>query len=366
MSPDWKLGKLTRKLTDGTAYWSYCVMWYSASTRVRKTLDTQDRPTAEARARAAWASRDEGNGRIFDTVGQCVDTYLDSLGGRSDEKRKRDGWKAAKGFWNAIPVKDVDEGLSASYLAWRKRSTNTMRNELSLVRTALNWMYKKDAPKIVVPGIPPSRVGHLTKDQFREFLTGCISPHVKLFAILGVTTGARKAALLEAKWDQVDWDREQLDLNPKGRIQNSKQRTTVALNGPAMEALREARDGATCDHIIEYRCGPLLDIKKGIAAAVGRTGVRTHPHMFRHSAAVWMAEARVPMVEISSFLGHRDINITTRIYARFHPEHLRQAAQALAWLSLRRSTHTIINGAASNGGPISYRKHIEHFYPAAP
>ena len=75
----------------------------------------------------------------------------------------------------------------------------------------------------------------------------------------------------------------------------------------------------------------MLDIKKGIAAASVRSGVKVHPHMFRHSAAVWMAEDRVPMSEIAAFLGHRDINVTTRVYARFHPEYLRKAAQSLSW-----------------------------------
>jgi integrase len=331
MSAPFKLGKLNRKRSDGSSYWSYCVIWWTSEGRVRKTLDTQDKPTAEAKARKLYADRDKGQAEAVDTVGQCIEAYLDSLGGLRDEKRKREGWAAAKAFWAAIPIASVDDALSHSYMAWRQRAINTMRNELSLIRTALNWMHGKAAPKILVPGIPPSKVGHLTKPQFKKFLTGCSMPHVRLFAILGVTTGARKGALLEAKWDQVSWDRQQLDLNPVGRVQNRKQRALVPLNGLAMDALREARAGSTCDNIIEYRGGPIGDIKKGIGAAVVRTGVKVHPHMFRHSAAVWMAEARVPMAEIASFLGHADINITTRIYARFHPDHLREASGALTW-----------------------------------
>src|SRR5690606_1707325 len=120
----------------------------------------------------------------------------------------------------------------------------------------------------------------------------------------------------------------QLSLNAAGRVQSHKKRAVVPLNGLAMEALREAKDGATCDYIVEYHCGPLRDIKKGVEAAAIRTGVKVHPHMFRHSAAVWMAEARVPMAEIASFLGHDDISTTTRVYARFNPDFLKGAAEA--------------------------------------
>lgn len=179
--------------------------------------------------------------------------------------------------------------------------------------------------------MPETSVGHLTKEQFRQFLTGCGSSHVLLFAMLAVVTGARKTALLEAKWEQVDFDRRMIRLNPAGRDQNRKHRATVPLNDMILPALREARLGALTEYVIEHRGAPLQDIKNGIAAAASRSGVPCHPHMFRHSAAVWMAEARVPMAEVAAFLGHRDVNVTTRVYARFNPDYLRKAAESLTW-----------------------------------
>lgn len=53
------------------------------------------------------------------------------------------------------------------------------------------------------------------------------------------------------------------------------------------------------------------------------------PHVLRHTAAVWMAENRVPMSEISQYLGHKSTLITERVYARYSPEYLRNAAQSL-------------------------------------
>ncbi|MCE7796542.1 site-specific integrase [Sphingobium sufflavum] len=263
MTP-FRLGKLKRKRTDGSDYWSFCVTWHTPTGRVRHTLNTQDRFTAEAKARKLYENRDKGVAKaaLVATVGECVEAYIDSLGGLRDEKRKRECWKAARGFWSAIPVEVVDADLSHSYMKWRNRATNTMRNELSLIRTALHWKYDKLAPKVIVPGVPDSEVGGVTKDEFRQFLTGCLMPHVKLFCILAVTTGARKTALLEAKWDQVDWSRAQLRLNAEGRTQSHKRRATVPLNNLAMEALKEARAGAVTDYIVEFRGGPLKDIKK--------------------------------------------------------------------------------------------------------
>jgi integrase len=98
-----------------------------------------------------------------------------------------------------------------------------------------------------------------------------------------------------------------------------------------MPALQEAKAAALTEYIIEHNGKNLIDIKKGIAAASERSGIHAHPHMFRHSAAVWMAEDRVPMSEIAAFLGHRDINVTIRVYARYNPDALRGASESLKW-----------------------------------
>jgi hypothetical protein len=36
------------------------------------------------------------------------------------------------------------------------------------------------------------------------------------------------------------------------------------------------------------------------------------PHVFRHTAAVWMAEADVPMEQIAQYLGHTSTRVTFR------------------------------------------------------
>lgn len=332
MSNEYEIQRLTRTRSDGSKYWSYCIVWWVDGTRKRHSLNTTDKHEADALARRVWASI---NRRAFETVGQVVEAYLDTLQGKSDERRKRDGWAAAKPFWGKLGIETVDEQVSHDYLAWRDRAVNTMRNELSLVRTALHWAERgrfiPKAPKIIVPSPPESSVNHLTKEQFRKFLEGCSGYHVKLFAMLSVATGGRKTAILQSKWSQVDFDRALIQLNPEGRTQNSKYRATVPLNDQIMPVLREARAAALTEYIIEYNGMPIADIKKGIAAASVRSGIKAHPHMFRHSAAVWMAEDRVPMSEIAAFLGHRDINVTIRVYARYHPDYLRTAARSLTW-----------------------------------
>ena len=334
MQPAYSLGRLTRKRSDGSSYWSFCIIWRDEQgSRKRFSLGTTDRVAAEASARRVWASM--GSDRSFDTIGDIVLAYLDTLNGERQERRKREAWEAAKDYWAKLNPSQIDEGVFLAYPAWRKRAANTVRHELSLVRIALKWAMSQghlgEVPTIKLPPMPETAVGHLSKDEFRRLLDGCERPHVRLFCMLAVTTGGRKSALLEARWGQVDFERGLLNLNPEGRKQNSKRRATVPLNGLILDALREARQAALSDHIIEHNGKPLLDIKRGFGAAAKRAGLKAHPHMLRHTAAVWMAEDRVPMAEIASFLGHRDIGITTRVYARFNPDYLRGAARSLSW-----------------------------------
>lgn len=334
MSQPYTIGKLTRKRTDGTSYWAYCIIWWEAGSRKRHSLGTTDRVAAEAAARQVWAAMTRKE-RTFETIGDIVEAYLDSLGGAKQEKRKREAWAAAKPYWAALKPDLVDAQTSADYVTWRNRSTNTVRHELGLIRVACNWAKDNkhigDTPPVKLPAQPETSVGHVTKEQFRRFLEGCERPHIKLFAMLGVTTGGRKSALLEARWEQVDFNRRLINLNPTGRKQNSKYRAVVPLNDMILPALREAERARLTEYIIEHNGKPCKDIKKGFAAAARRSGVPCHPHMLRHSAAVWMAEDRVPMAEIAAYLGHKDINVTVRVYARYHPDYLRDAARSLTW-----------------------------------
>lgn len=333
--PGYSLGKLTRRRANGSRYWAWCIKWADADGPHRVSLGTADRAAAEALAREFWAKRTLGRA---DTIGEIVEAYLDTLGGKRDETRKRHGWKAAAPYWRKLRPAHVDEQTAAGYIAWRQRATNTVRNELATIRTACKWAAKKGlidrAPPIALPAMPDSSVEHLTKAQFRRFLAGCRAPHVRLFAQLAVTTGARSKHLLALPWIRVDLEKRLINLKP-GRSETgeaaNKRRAVVPINDRLLPLLVDAREGALTAFVIEAGGERIASIRKGFEAASARSGVHCTPHMLRHSAAVWMAEARVPMSEIAAYLGHTDTRVTERVYARFHPDYLQRAAKALDW-----------------------------------
>ena len=262
--------------------------------------------------------------------------YLKARAGMLSIKRAEVAWKAAQEFWDKLPIGRVDIQASEDYRARRAHCRAiTVRNELAVIRAALNWAAKHKmitaAPFIQMPKLPASQVGHLSKADFRKLVDAAVRPHVQLFMKLAVGTGARSNALLDLKWDQVDFARGLITLNPVDRVQTSKYRATVPMNAQLRTTLEEAKAGALSDYVIEHGLEKIGSVKKGFAAACVRAGLKATPHMLRHSAAVWMAEQAVPMTQIAQFLGHTDSRITERVYARFAPQFLSTAADALEW-----------------------------------
>lgn len=76
-------------------------------------------------------------------------------------------------------------------------------------------------------------------------------------------------------------------------------------------------------------------IRTGLERAIKNAGLEgVSSHVLRHTAAVHMAEAGIPMTRISQYLGHSSTAVTERVYARFAPDHLADAAAVLEFGSL--------------------------------
>jgi len=123
----------------------------------------------------------------------------------------------------------------------RPVTKGTVRRELSVLSSALTHAIKyrrlTSAPKVYKPIGSENRTRFLNKTEIQALLANCVAPHVKLFVVLAINTGARRGALLELKWDQVDLVSRILYLNPNGREQTKKFRSIVPINDPLYEAL---------------------------------------------------------------------------------------------------------------------------------
>ncbi|MFD2235950.1 tyrosine-type recombinase/integrase [Aureimonas populi] len=213
-------------------------------------------------------------------------------------------------------------------------SDGTIHTELGHLRTVLKWAEAHRlidrAPAIERPAKPEPKSDYLTRAQVARMIECAKVPHIALAIRLLIGTGGRVTAALELTWDRVDMVRKLIHLrNPFDKARR-KGRATVPINDSLMEALKEAKTGALSPYVIEYGGMPVQSIKRGIkAAAAAAKQPNVSPHVFRHSAAVWMAEAGHSMSEIAQYLGHADSRLTERVYSRYSPDHLRKLAASL-------------------------------------
>jgi integrase len=312
----------------------WAVVWRDGEgKRRRQQLAAADRPGAEAEARQRWRIA-QGSPR---TVGGVIEAYIADREASEvlTVTRMKDAWKAMKPFWAEILPERIDEEMARSYAAQRKRAAATVRYELGMLAVALRWAKAEklipDAPSIWRPAPPERRERHLSREQFRRFLNEVKAPHARLYMQLAIATCARPAALLELTWEQIDFRRGLIDLNPPGRAQTKKRRPVVPIADYVEQALKDAYAARQGPFVIERGGEKIASIKKAFVAASERSKVKVTPYMLRHTGAVWRAEDGVPMAELAQLMGHDDSRTTEKHYARFTPTYLRRAANAGAW-----------------------------------
>lgn len=315
----------------------FALVYYDAAgKRHRSRLGTAD--PAEARRLAPTVYGELTRPKAV-RVADLWDAYKVDRAGRRIVENMEWSWKALQSRFahlqaDAITVEDCRAHV-------RARRANgiqdgTINTELNHLRIVMNWAEKRGhlprAPHIEVPPAPKREEHHLAREQVRALLDAAIYPHVRVFIALAIGTGGRNEALLGLTWDRVNFDTGLIHLKDPNITRPHKGRAIVPMNNFVREELERAKAVALSDWVVEWAGKRVVSVKKALTYAGNKAGVgRVTPHLFRHSAAVHMAEAGVDMEEIAQFLGHSDSSITRRLYARFSPTHLRKAAAALEY-----------------------------------
>lgn len=264
-----------------------------------------------------------------DTVAAIMEAYLQDKADKPSIEKMKDAWKPLKRHFGHLRPDQVTRSISRLYWKARAgRSNGTIIKELGTLRAGLNWHDKGSPAVIATPHAPAPRDRFITKADYRRMFFGARAAHMKVFLALSWYTAARKEAILALTWDRVNLETRKINLGPdvgkKGRAQ------VVPLNKALWRVLTIAKRGAVNNSVVTYGGGRLGDIKKGFAAAVARVGLENvTPHDMRRSAARHMIERGIPMQEVSQLLGHKSVDVTARVYARFSPDFLQSAVNVL-------------------------------------
>ncbi|RFD20120.1 site-specific integrase [Komagataeibacter melaceti] len=217
---------------------------------------------------------------------------------------------------------------------WRPLSDGTIIKELVTLRTALRWAVREkwidSAPAIEVPRAPKSRERWLTHQEANRLIAVTTTPHVRLFILLALYTGARSGAIFELQWDQVNLEQRIISF---GQGTGNKGRSIVPMVPQLYEALIQAAEGRTTDWVIEYRGQRIHKIKTAFNKRAAKAGLDdVTPHTLRHTCATWMVMAGVPFEMVAKFLGN-SVEMIERVYGHHSPDWLKKATDALSVFS---------------------------------
>lgn len=325
---DYQLGRLNGEFV--------LVYYDKAGKRHRYRLGTDNARTAELRAPGIYAELVRPTGK---TCQELWDAFVADYAGRAVVANMASQWKALQERFGRLPGDAIAVEDCRAYVAERRAAgivDGTIHTELGRLRMVLNWAVKQkllpSASYLERPQAPKRKENYLTREEVRLLIEAAEFPHSRLWIILAIGTGARTTAILQLTWERCDFERGLIDLRNPEITRPHKGRAIVPMNRTVKAALLESKAGALSAFVIEWAGQPIGSIKQSLHSAGRRAGLgHVTPHMLRHSAAVHMAEAGVAMEEIAQFLGHDDVETTRRIYARYSPTYLREAASALEY-----------------------------------
>ncbi len=257
-----------------------------------------------------------------------------------------------------LTLERIDADTITAFIAWlhasRHNSASTCNQRLAAISSFYSWMQTQDPARMAccqdILQIPSSKhdqpaIAHLTVEQTRLLLA---------LPDRSTRQGRRDATLLATLYDTAARVQETADL--RVRDIRLKDPAMVALTGKGRKTRHVPIDANTAALLAAYLAERQLDrpghddrpvffnqhhtkLSRGGIAWILRkyqtqtadpqlAGAQLSPHVLRHSRAMHLYDAGVPLAYIRDILGHADLS-TTEIYARASTEAKRKALEAV-------------------------------------
>lgn len=180
---------------------------------------------------------------------------------------------------------------------------------------------------------------HLTPEEFAKLLKAATIDRDKCILLLLAGAGLRVGELTSIRVGDIDFVKGYLHI----RAANAKLKKarTVVLLPPVIEVLHKYLAGRTGEgwlfpgysgnHISTRQVQQILNhiadksgLQKINEDKQGPGRYRIHPHLLRHSFAMWSLDGGVPIYDLQKQLGHASL-AATGIYLEASPNHRRES-----------------------------------------
>jgi integrase len=289
--------------------------------------------TERARGKVAGVNPFERRPTV--TLGEIIEQYVARHvrpnASNADRSAKAIDWQV-ENLLKHLRDRKIETIRRSEFVALReelhqKRGVFVTNRLIQMLRAALNWsidkaeLWQGPNPVAKIGCFPETkRERFLTKpelDALRDALDKSKNLDLQHFVRLALMTGARKADLLSAKWENVDLQRAEWYVpEPK-----NKTPYRIALVPAAVEILKERRELADGSGWVfparkNTRTGHLTDMKRGWGKLLAAAGIQNlRQHDMRRTLASWQAASGASLSVIGKSLGHKSVQ-ATQIYAR--------------------------------------------------
>jgi integrase len=236
--------------------------------------------------------------------------------------------KPLKKYFGHYQPHQVTPAVQAGYIGFRGGKIPTVKRELEELRAALAVV--DDPPKIIIPKAAPPRERFLSQEEGKRLADCAGAAHIRLFILIGLSTGARKGAILGLTWDRVDLKHRRIDFRDPEKRETKKRRGVVRISPELVAALRDQKQFARTKNVIEFHGKPVGDIRYGFRLAAERAEVPwATAHIMKHSVISWLAEDGFTIDQIADFTATNRQTVD-RIYRKFNPDYLSDLAESLS------------------------------------
>lgn len=290
------------------------------------------------------------------TIAQTLDDYAHHKMGSKSAERLSYSMEHILDFWQDQTLDFVNIETVESYrkrgLA-NKRAQSTIRRELIDLRSAvhhainMNRVMAMKFPKLPKDSKPKQRwlneqeFAHLLRASGQDFRSKFT---LRLFLVIAFYTGARKSAIMELEWNQIDFEQNTINFNKVGIEETKKQRAFIPMPPEVCRFLlrRFQRYSNQTSFIFHQQKNPSRRVKsidKGFRSAVKRAKLKdVTPHTLRHTRVSLLLQSGFKQVTVSEFVKVSQPTID-KVYGHHSNADLKEMANSLGRTQKVRTTN---------------------------
>lgn len=286
------------------------------------------------------------------SVAQVLDEYAQFKMGTSSAERLSYSMEHLLNFFGNDTLDGVNKEAIYRYYKTGSRARATKRRELTDLRSATNHAVEmKRIESFNFPKLgekPPAKVRYMTRDEvaqlhraarreYRTRFTLC------LFIIIAYYTGARKGVIMDLKWDQINFDANEIDFRDLELEETNKRRAIVPMS-PVLRAMllrRFRRYSNQSEYVFHQKKNPTRRVKSidsGFRTSAKKAKLKeVTPHTLRHTRVSEFAQAGEPIVNVSAFMA-MSYQTIFEVYAHFNKADLHNMAKNIGRSNKNQTT----------------------------